>query len=124
MENSKEHEIEFFQAKNWEQDLQELHTRIGPRFKRAEPRQRVLKFLKGLISPLQRKNGWQLAEYAGETRPDGMQRLLKTAHWDANLVRDDLFEYVVTYLGDEAAIIVLDETGFLKKGLKSAGVKR
>jgi SRSO17 transposase len=90
----------------------------------SEQRGRVLAYLEGLLSPVERKNGWQLAEYAGERTPDGMQRLLSTARWDADAVRDDLRAYVVEYLGDREAILVIDETGFLKKGTKSVGVKR
>jgi SRSO17 transposase len=105
-------------------DLQRLHARIGPRFRRAEPRQRALAYLKGLLSSLQRKTSWQLAEQAGQTRPDGTQRLLYSASWDAEGVRDDLRAYVVEHLGHPKAVAVLDETGFLKKGADSAGVKR
>lgn len=84
----------------------------------------MLAYLQGLLSPVKRKNGWQLAEQAGEKSPDGMQRLLNNALWDADQVRDDLRDYVVEHLGDENAVLVVDETGFLKKGDKSAGVKR
>ncbi len=84
----------------------------------------MLAYLKGLLSPLKRKNGWQLAEQAGEKNPDGIQRLLNNALWDADEVRDDLRDYVVEHLGDENAVLVVDETGFLKKGTKSVGVKR
>src|SRR5690348_8867504 len=90
-------EVEKF--KGWATGLTLLHQRIAPRFKRAEPRKRVLAYLKGLISPLQRKNGWQLAEQAGEATPDGMQRLLNKAVWEADEVRDDLQHYIVDYLG-------------------------
>ncbi len=108
----------------WAQGLEEVHARIARRFVRAEPRQRALAYLKGLLSPVERKNGWQLAEEAGEATPDGMQRLLSTAQWDADVVRDDLIAYVKEYLGEPGAILVIDETGFVKKGKKSAGVKR
>src|SRR5215813_11055380 len=74
----------------WGQELERLHTRIAPHFARPEPRHRALAFLKGIVSGVERKNGWQLAEQAGEARPDGMQRLLNSAAWDADLVRDDL----------------------------------
>jgi SRSO17 transposase len=104
--------------------LEQVHERMGRRFARSEQRSRVLAYLKGLLSPVERKNGWQLAEYAGEQTPDGMQRLLSTAKWDADAVRDDLRDYVVEYLGASEAILVIDETGFLKKGTKSVGVKR
>jgi SRSO17 transposase len=108
----------------WTRDLETLHARIAPRFERAEPRRRSLAYLKGLLSHAERKNGWQLAEEAGERTPDGMQRLLNTSRWDADAVRDDLLAYVREHLADPAAILVIDETGFLKKGTKSAGVKR
>ncbi len=80
--------------------------------------------LEGLLRPVERKNGWQVAEAAGETTPYGMQRLLAGAHWDADAVRDDLSAYVREHLGDPQAILVVDETGFLKQGVKSVGVKR
>jgi SRSO17 transposase len=112
------------EVENWAAGLEQLHARIAPRFARSEQRGRALTYLKGLLSPLQRKNGWQLAEVAGERTPDGVQRLLNTALWDADAVRDDLREYVVEQLGDAQAVLVIDETGFLKKGVKSVGVKR
>ena len=108
----------------WGADLAALHARIAPRFVRPEPRRRALAFLRGLLAPVERKNGWQVAEQAGEATPDGMQRLLATAGWDADAVRDDLRAYVVEHLGDAAAVLVVDETGFLKKGATSVGVQR
>jgi SRSO17 transposase len=84
----------------------------------------VKAYLRGLLAPVERKNSWQLAEHAGERTPDGMQRLLATARWAADAVRDDLRAYVVERLGDAAAVLVVDETGFLKKGTKSVGVQR
>jgi hypothetical protein len=101
-----------------------LHARIAPRFERAEPRRRSLAYLRGLLSHAERKNGWQLAEEADERTPDGKQRLLNASRWDVDAVRDDLVAYVREHLVDPAAILVIDETGFLKKGTKSAGVKR
>jgi len=83
-----------------------------------------LAYLPGLLGQIERKNGWQLAEHAGEPTPDGMQRLLATASWDPDLVRDDLRRYVVEQLGDLAAVLVVDETGFVKKGTTSVGVQR
>ncbi|MBV9850620.1 MAG: transposase [Armatimonadetes bacterium] len=108
----------------WDEQLRALHRRIGPRFARAEPRRRALAYLKGLTSPCERKNGWQLAELSGETTPDGVQRLLNQALWDADEVRDDLRQYVMEHLGDEGAVLVVDESGFVKKGGKSVGVQR
>src|SRR6266849_11108576 len=107
---------------DWAQELDALHRRIAPHFERAEPRRRALAYVKELLSPAERKNGWQLAEAAGERTPDGMQRLLNASRWDADAVRNDLVAYVRAHLADPAAILVIDETGFLKKGTKSAGV--
>jgi SRSO17 transposase len=115
---------EFADVEQWAQELEQLYARVAPRFARSEQRTRALAYLKGLLSPVKRKNGWQLAEQAGERNPDGIQRLLNSALWDANLVRDDLREYVVEHLDEEQAVLVVDETGFLKKGTKSVGVKR
>lgn len=108
----------------WSQALDRLHARIAPRFARPEPRRRVLAYLQGILSDTARKNGWQMAEHAREARPDGMQRLLTSAVWDADLVRNDLRTYVLEYLGDALAILAIDETSFPKKGRKSVGVKR
>jgi SRSO17 transposase len=105
-------------------ELTALQARIAGRFRRTEPRQRALAYLRGLVSPIERKNGWQLAEETGEATPDGMQHLLARADWDADAVRDDLRDYVVQHLGDPQAVLVVDETGFLKKGRKSVGVQR
>lgn len=108
--------------RTWAEALEEIRSRLAPYFERAEPWQRALTYLRGLLSETPRKNGWQLAELAGEATPDGMQRLLHTAHWDAERVRDDLQQYVLAHLADPQAVLVIDETGFLKKGRKSAGV--
>ncbi|GIV61582.1 MAG: transposase [Rhodothermaceae bacterium] len=111
-------------VEHWQDQLQHLHQRIAPRFRRAEPRRRALGYLRGLLSCCERKNGWQLAERLGEATPDGVQRLLNAADWDADAVRDDLRNYVVEHLGHEEAVLIVDETGFLKKGTRSVGVKR
>ena len=112
------------EARDWARGLDELVARLGPRFGRIEPRRRARAYLGGLIAPLERKNGWQLAEAAGDRTPDGIQDFLSRMCWDADLVREDLRAYVVEHLGDPAAVLVLDETGFLKKGSKSVGVQR
>lgn len=78
----------------WSQEVERLHARIAPRFARPEPRRRALAYLQGILSDTERKNSWQMAEHAREARPDGMQRLLANAMWDADLVRDDLRAYV------------------------------
>ena len=105
----------------WAAELDTVALKLAPRFERAEPRQRVLRYLTGLLSTAERKNGWQLAELAGETTPDGIQRLLSSAHWEADAVRDDLVAYVLEQLADPQAILVLDETGCVKQGTKSVG---
>jgi SRSO17 transposase len=111
-------------AEGWARDLEALAERIAPRFVRAEPRRRALAYLRGLLAPVERKNGWQLAEAAGDPTPDGVQDFLARMRWDADAVRDDLRAYVVEHLGDPDAVLALDETGFIKKGDKSAGVQR
>src|SRR5215216_5988510 len=111
-------------APRWAGQLDELVTRIAPRLNRIEPRRRARADLQGLLAPRERKNGWHLAEAAGDASPDGVQDFLSRMHWDADAVRDDLRAYVVEHLGAPEAVLVLDETGFLKKGDKSAGVKR
>lgn len=112
------------QVHGWADELDSLHARIAPRFTRAEPRQRALSYLQGLLSRVERKNGWQLAEQAGEVTPCGTQRLLNGSQWDADEVCQDLRDYVVDHFGSEDAVLVVDETGFLKKGEHSVGVKR
>jgi SRSO17 transposase len=106
----------------WATELDVISAALSSRFERAEPRRRALAYVTGLLSTAERKNGWQLAELAGEATPDGMQRLLSTAHWDADAVRDDLIASVLAHLGDPQAVLVLDETSFVKKGTKSVGV--
>jgi len=109
----------------WSEALDELHRRIGHRFARSEARERVRRYLVGLLGRVERKNGWQVAEAIGERDPQGVQRLLNSAKWDADAVRDDLRGYVVEHLGDEeTGVLIVDETGFLKKGRKSVGVAR
>src|SRR4051794_41151839 len=111
------------EVQNWAAGLEEVHARIARAFTRAEPRARVLAYLRGLLGQLERKNGWTLAEAAGEVSPDGMQRLLRTADWNAEVVRDELRDYVVERLGP-GGVLIVDETGFIKKGTRSAGVGR
>lgn len=116
--------LDFETVESWAKGLEELADRIGARFARSEPRERAIAYMRGLMSHVPRKNGWQLAEYVGDTSPDGIQRLLNAAVWDEEGVRDDLRSYVVEELGSSEATLVIDETGFLKKGSYSVGVKR
>src|SRR5215210_4579748 len=100
----------------WRAGLEALHARIGGRFQRSEARERAGRYLAGLLERVERKNGWQLAEAMGEVGPHGVQRLLNAATWDTDGVRDDLRDDVVAHLGDEATgLLIVDETGFLKK---------
>ena len=98
--------------------------RVAGRFARVEPRRRVRAFVTGLLAELPRKNCWTIAEHAGEASPDGMQHLLARAVWDADAVRDDVRGYVVEQLADADAVLVVDETGDLKKGTATVGVQR
>ena len=102
--------------------VEDAYRRIAPCFARSETRARSRRYLAGLLSRTERKNGWQLAEQGGERHPRGVQRLLDEAEWDAEEVRDELRRYVVDHLGQPSGILIVDETGFLKKGTKSAGV--
>jgi SRSO17 transposase len=109
----------------WSATLDALHERIAHCFARVEVRERVRRYLAGLLDRVERKNGWQLAEAIGEFGAKGVQRILNAATWDADAVRDDLRDYVIEHLGDEASgILIVDETGFLKKGSHSCGVAR
>jgi SRSO17 transposase len=109
----------------WSSYLKELHERIAHHFLRPEVRTRAYRYLAGLFGEVGRKNSWQMAEAICETRPRGVQHLLNDARWDVDAVRDDLRGYVVEHLGDEeSGVLIVDETGFLKKGEKSVGVAR
>jgi SRSO17 transposase len=103
----------FVEVWKWGQELERLHARITPRFARPDPRRRALAFLKGIVSPIERKNGWHLAEHAGEARPDGMQRLRGSAVWDADRVARRVSRtYILEHLGDQEAILVIDAHEF------------
>jgi SRSO17 transposase len=108
----------------WVAGLDGLFARVAGRFGRAEPRRQARAYLTGLLAPVERKNGWQLAEAAGDATPDRMQRLLNRACWDPDEVRDDLRAYVAEHLGHADGVLIVDETGFVKKGVRSVGVQR
>jgi SRSO17 transposase len=112
----------------WVAGLDGLFARVAGRFGRVEPRRQARAYLTGLLAPVERKNGWQLAEAAGDATPDKMQRLLNVARWDPDEVRDDVRAYVVDNLGDPGddlgGVLIVDETGFLKQGNRSAGTQR
>ena len=108
----------------WDEAFATFHARFAPFFYRREVRERSARYLRGLLGPVERKNGWQVAEAVGEADPQGIQRLLRVARWDADAVRDELMRCVAEQFGDADGIFVVDETGFLKKGAKSVGVQR
>ncbi len=125
MELTPHEQAQVGQIVGWQDGLAAVHARIAPRFARPEARARAGRYLAGLLERVERKNGWQLAEAIGETGPHGVQRLLNAATWDTEGARDDLRNYVVDHLRDAATgVLVVDETGFLKKGKKSCGVAR
>jgi SRSO17 transposase len=111
-------------VRSWSEQLDALDQRIAPHFSRSEVRRRAHDYLRGLLSGAERKNGWQLAEVAGNTTPYGLQHLLGRASWDADALREDLREYVIENLADDEGVLIVDETGFIKKGERSVGVKR
>src|SRR5215213_7773954 len=115
-------------VRSWSEELEAVGDRLSDHFARSEVRQRAQDYLRGLLSEAERKNSWQLAEVAGNATPYGIQHLLGRASWDAHAVRDDLREYVIEHLADaEGALescLIVDETGFIKKGERSVGVKR
>jgi len=110
--------------RGWQDELMCAHQRMGDLFARSEVRDRSLAYLEGLLSGCERKNGWQVAECVGDASPYGMQYLLGRARWDADALQARLSEYVQDKLGSPDAVMILDETGFLKKGFHSAGVQR
>ncbi|WP_035956495.1 IS701 family transposase [Kitasatospora sp. NRRL B-11411] len=114
-------------ACRWSDGLAGLHERFAHRFARSESRESALAYMRGLLAPLERKNGWTVAEEAGHGGPDRIQRLLNRIDWDAARVcqvLDDVREYVVEHLADPGGVLIVDDTGFLKKGVRSAGVQR
>lgn len=108
---------------NWLEDFEALMGRIGGRFARSEAREWAARYIRGLMSTMPRKNSWQMAEELGASTPYGIQQFLYRAKWAADEVRDDLQDYVMAQLSDPAGVLVLDETGFLKKGTHSVGVQ-
>ncbi len=108
----------------WSELFNELFAQVAGEFGNAAVRRHGRAYLLGLLSQAERKNGWTLAEFAGDASPDGLQRLLNFSPWDEDACRDALSRYVVRHLGDPGAVLAVDETGFLKKGKMSAGVAR
>ncbi|SEB87833.1 IS701 family transposase [Streptomyces sp. TLI_105] len=111
-------------AAQWDLELDDLSLAVGHRFGRVELRRRMRDYVRGLLAPVARKNSWQLAEQAGHRTPDGLQNLLAGAKWEPDDIRDDLQEYVADKLGEDGGVLIIDDTGFIKKGTTSAGVQR
>src|SRR3954452_16305393 len=107
-----------------ETEIEALTARLRPHFRRGAGHRHAGEYVRGLLGPVERKNGWQLAEHVGHRHPRSIQRVLDRSAWDADAVRDDLLDQVIEELGDEDGVLVVDETGFLKKGTKSCGVAR
>jgi SRSO17 transposase len=112
------------QVQTWSEELPRVVQRLGPRFARSEARERLHTYLQGLLSQVPRKNSWQLAQEVGHPTPYGFQHFLQRADWDPEEVREDLMHYVREHFGDPKGVLIVDETGFLKKGTKSCGVAR
>lgn len=112
------------EVSSWIAEVDAVAQRVGPRFSRRDLRAHCERYLRGLISRIERKNGWQLAEEVGEPTPTNLQHFVARSRWSADEVRDDLRQYVVEHLGSKDGVLIVDETGFLKKGEKSVGVKR
>jgi SRSO17 transposase len=117
------HSVEVDPAR-WQAGLEELLGRVAGRFRRVEPRRHARALVLGLLADLPRKNCWTIAEHAGQATPDGLQHLLAGAAWDEHAVRDDVRDYLVEHLADPEAVLVVDETGDLKKGARTVGVQR
>lgn len=116
--------MELRELDEWAEDFEAFHSRFAPLFGRSEVQKQAVKYQQGLKSPVERKNGWQLAEAVGDKGPDATQRLMYSRKWDADAVRDAMQRFVIEKFGDVNGVGVVDETGFLKKGMKSAGVQR
>jgi SRSO17 transposase len=108
----------------WQSGLDDLFARVAGRFARVEPRRLAFGYVRGLLAPLERRNGWTIAEHAGRRSPNAVQEMLYSPCWDPDLVRDDVRDYLIEHLGEPGGVLIADETGFVKKGVRSAGVQR
>lgn len=122
--NSREIQNDTEEIVNWVDGLENIADRIQRHFASLPTFKRAVQYLKGLLGESERKNGWQLSESTGDSTPYGIQNLMSRANWNADAVRDDLQSYVIEHFSEQDGILVVDETGFLKKGNKSAGVQR
>jgi SRSO17 transposase len=108
----------------WQARLDDMFALFAGRFSRVEPRRLAFAYIRGLLAPLERRNGWTLSEQAGRRSPNALQEMLYSPCWDPDLVRDDVRDYLIEHLGDPDGVLIADDTGFVKKGLRSAGVQR
>lgn len=108
----------------WDEEFKDICARIGPLFYRTDSRAHAERYLRGLLSHLERKNGWTIAEYSGQREPKALQRFLNLTPWDADRMRDLVRDYAMGYFADTRGVLIADPTGFAKKGKKSAGVQR
>src|SRR4051812_4854435 len=108
----------------WQAGLDDLFALVAGRFYRVEPRRLAFAYVRGLLAPLERRNGWTIAEHAGRRSPNAVQEMLYSPCWDPDAVRDDVRGYLIEHLGDPGGVLIADETGFVKKGVRSAGVQR
>ena len=118
------HGDEVAEVGRWAEGIDQVHQCTAGRFRHPDPRRRPLEYPRGLLSPVERNNGWRLADHSGDAAPYGVHRLLSTSQWDTGLVQGDLAEYVADHLADAEAVLVVDETGLLKMGVKSVGMRR
>ena len=108
----------------WQAGLDDLFALVAGRFCRVEPRRLAFAYIRGLLAGLERRNGWTIAEHAGRRSPNAVQELLYSPCWKPDLVRDDVRDYLVEHLGSAGGVLIADDTGFVKKGVRSAGVQR
>jgi SRSO17 transposase len=113
--------MELSELNEWGDEFEAFHQRFARHFGRRESRAQAVKYLHGLMAPVERKNGWQLAEAVGDKTPDATQRLLYSSQWDADALRDELQRFVCEEFGDAEGIGVVDETGFLQKAANRRG---
>ena len=109
---------------DWATEFEALTDRVGSLFAHPRSRAHSRQYLEGLLAPIERKNGWTIAEFVGEKEPKAMQRFLNLTAWDAEDLRDLNLDYVIENVGDPDGVLIADPTGFAKKGRKSAGVQR
>src|SRR3954469_18394499 len=104
----------------WQAGLDDFFALVAGRFTRVEPRRLAFVYIRGLLAPLERRNGWTIAEHAGRRSPNAVQEMLYSPCWEPDLVRDDVRDYLVGHLGSADGVLIADDTGFVKKGVRSA----